>query len=38
MHLLRVAAMNIHELFEAHFAEMHDCEPEDIAQYRMGNG
>lgn len=30
--------MTTHELFEAHFSDMHDCEPEHIKKYRMING
>lgn len=30
--------MDIYELFEQTFADMHDCYPEDIKPFRMQNG
>jgi hypothetical protein len=29
--------MTLHELFEQHFADQHDCHPEHIREHRLSN-
>lgn len=30
--------MDIHDNFESHFADMHDCYPEHVKAHRLSNG